>query len=114
VALFAWLRRQTISRKLSGVLAAALLALCAMGAIAVNATSEIARLGAELNTESERFAKLQLAVAIDLERAAGEVHSAPSELDLEQLKAKRENSRHCLRMRGWSSTARLPTARPTA
>jgi methyl-accepting chemotaxis protein len=90
VALFGWLRRLSISKKLSGVLAAALLALCAMGAIAVNAASEIARLGAELNAESERFAKLQLAVAIDLERAAGEVHSAPSELDLERLKAKRE------------------------
>jgi methyl-accepting chemotaxis protein len=90
VALFAWLSRQTISRKLSGVLGAALLALCAMGVIAVNAAGEIARLGAELNAESESFAKLQLAVAIDLERAAGEVHSAPSELDLERLKAKRE------------------------
>src|SRR5579863_7725072 len=79
-----------VSTKLSSIVGAALLALCVMGAIAVYAAGEIRDLGANLQAESDRLAKMKLDVAIDIERAIGEVNSAPSELDLVKLKAKQE------------------------
>jgi methyl-accepting chemotaxis protein len=84
------LGRIKVSTKLSSIVAAALLALCVMGAIAVYTASEIRDLGANLQAESDRLAKMKLDVAIDIERAIGDVNSAPSELDLAKLKTKQE------------------------
>jgi methyl-accepting chemotaxis protein len=84
------LPRLKISTKLSGMLAIAVVALCAMGALAVEAAQQIRQLSEALHVESERFGKLQLTVAIDLERALALIHAAPSELDLGRLKAMRE------------------------
>src|SRR5476649_2822963 len=91
MAVFDLLSRLKISTKLSAVVGAALVALCAMGAIAVFATGEIQSLGQNLAREGSRLADLQTSVVVDIERAVGEVHSAPSELDLEQMKIKRQH-----------------------
>ena len=76
------LGRLRISTKLSSVLGAALVALCVMGAIAVFAAREIQKLGQDLYVESDRLSNVQLTVSLEVERAIGHVHSAPSELDL--------------------------------
>jgi methyl-accepting chemotaxis protein len=81
----------TISTKLFGVVGAALVALCAMGAIAVLASGRIQSLGHDLAAESAGLANIQTGVVVDVERAVGEVHSAPSELDLAQLKIKQQH-----------------------
>jgi methyl-accepting chemotaxis protein len=88
---FARLKRLKISTKFSSVLGAALAALCIMGAIAVLSSREIQDLGRELYTESSQFSSVEMAVSVNVERAIGAVRSAPSELDLELLKAKRES-----------------------
>jgi methyl-accepting chemotaxis protein len=80
--------RLKISTKLSGVLGAALVALCVMGAIAVFAAREIQGLGQDLYAESSLLSNVELNVSLEVERAIGQVHSAPAELDLEQLKVK--------------------------
>jgi methyl-accepting chemotaxis protein len=85
------LRHPRVSAKLSGAVVAALAALCVMGTIAVLATQRVQDLGAGLYDESHRIATAQLAISVDLERIISDVHSAPSELDLKQLLAKREH-----------------------
>jgi methyl-accepting chemotaxis protein len=80
--------RLKISTKLSGVLGAALVSLCVMGAIAVFAAREIQGLGQDLYAESSLLSDVELNVSLEVERAIGQVHSAPAELDLEQLKVK--------------------------
>jgi methyl-accepting chemotaxis protein len=80
--------RLTVSVKLSGTIGAALVALCVLGAIAVFASREIQSLGQDLYADSNRLSHVQMDVTLAAERAIGEVHSAPSELDLEQLKTK--------------------------
>ncbi len=87
---FARLKRLKVSTKLWGVLSAAVVVLCVMGAIAVFAARDIRDLGEDLYAESSRFSGLEMAVSINVERAIGEVHAAPSELDLEKLKAMQE------------------------
>jgi hypothetical protein len=82
--------RVRISTKLSSTVGAALVALCAMGVIAVFAAREIRDLGHDLYAENDQFSTMQMRVSLDVERAIGEVHSAASELDLDALKAKRE------------------------
>jgi methyl-accepting chemotaxis protein len=86
-----WLRRLSISTKLSGVLGAALVALGIMGAIAVLASREVERLGNDLNRDASELFRLELIVSVNVERAIGAVRSAPSELDLQQLGTKRDN-----------------------
>ncbi len=79
-----------VSTRLSSVLGAALVALCAMGIIAVYAAREIHHLGTDLQTTSIGLAKLGTDIAVGIERAVGEVNAAPSELDLAQLRVKQE------------------------
>jgi len=82
------LGRLKISTKLSGVLGAALVALCVMGAIAVYAAQEIRDLGQDLYAESDKLSDVELTVSLQVERAIGQVDSAPSELNLKQLSSK--------------------------
>ncbi|WP_284735740.1 methyl-accepting chemotaxis protein [Dongia deserti] len=62
-----------------------------MGAIAVFASREIQVLGRELNAESSQFSTVEMTVSVNVERAIGIVRSAPSDLDLESLKGKRQD-----------------------
>ena len=80
--------RKTIATKLIAVMAAAFVALSAMGVIAVLSAHSLHNAGEALYKESVRLLDVQRSVASFVERAIGEVKSAPSELDLEQLKAK--------------------------
>jgi methyl-accepting chemotaxis protein len=89
--MFGMLQRLKISTKLAAVVGAALVALCATGAIAVYAAREIQDLGQSLYTESDRLSNLQMAISTDVERAIGDVHSAPSELDQQVVTAKQEH-----------------------
>jgi methyl-accepting chemotaxis protein len=82
-------RKARISTKLTGTVAAALVSLCIVGAIAIVAARTIQSLGHDLYTESNRVSNVQMGLAVGLERAISEVHAAPSELDLNQLKATR-------------------------
>ena len=88
--MFTSLKQLTISTKLSSVVCAALVALCVMGAIAVFVAREIQELERELYAETVEFLNTETAVLIGIERAISAVHSAPSELDLTQLKAKQD------------------------
>jgi methyl-accepting chemotaxis protein len=85
------LRGLSISTKLTGTVAAALAGLCVMGAIAVFAAQTIQTLGRQLYLDSDRISNVQMTLAVDLERAIGDVHAAPSELDLDQLAAKQRH-----------------------
>src|SRR5665213_1804041 len=82
-------RKARISTKLTGTVAAALVSLCIVGAIAIVAARTIQSLGHDLYIESDRVSNVQMGLTVGLERAISEVHSAPSELDLNQLKATR-------------------------
>ena len=96
MVVFEKIRRLRISARLSSVVGAALVALCVMGAIAVFAAREVQYLGQDLYDESAQVSTMQMAVSVAIERAIGEVHSAPSELDLERLKAKWQHFRTLL------------------
>jgi methyl-accepting chemotaxis protein len=87
------LRRLKISTKLSTVIGAALVALCAMGAIAVITAREIQELGRDLHAQAVEFSSTETTVLVAIERAIGAVHSAPSEIDLVQLKEKQDSFR---------------------
>ena len=84
------LKRLTISAKLSSLVATALVALCVMGAIGLLTARQIQELAGELRAESVELSNTETAVLVDIERAIGVVSSAPSEIDLGQLKAKQE------------------------
>jgi methyl-accepting chemotaxis protein len=84
-------RRLTVSAKLSSVVCIALVALCFIGAIAVFAAQEIQRLGQDLYTENDQFLAMEMNVSVGIERAISDVHSAPSELNLDMLKAKQQH-----------------------
>src|SRR5665647_3341887 len=88
---FTRLQRLKVSAKLSSVVGCALVALCVMGAIAVFAAQEIQHLGYALYSENKQFLSMEMNIAIGIERAIADVHSAPSELNLEMLKAKQEH-----------------------
>jgi methyl-accepting chemotaxis protein len=90
------LKRLTISTKLSSMVWAALVALCVMGAIAVFVAREIQELERDLYAETVALLNTETAVMIGIERAISAVHSAPSELDLTQLKAKQDGFRALL------------------
>jgi len=83
--------RLKISAKLACVVAAALVALCATGVVAVLATRDIADQGHMLYVEASRFARLDTSLATLFERVFGDVRSVPSELDLTQLKSRQQN-----------------------
>ena len=83
-------RRATISTRLASVVGAALVALCAMAAMAVFSAREIQDLGRVLQADSVAVSNTEMAVRIDIERAIGDVHSARLETDPAQSKAKRE------------------------
>jgi predicted PurR-regulated permease PerM len=83
--------RLTVSTKLSSVVCIALVALCVIGAIAVFAAQEIQRLGNDLYTENSQLLGIETNVSIGIERAISDIHSAPSELNLDMLKAKQEH-----------------------
>jgi methyl-accepting chemotaxis protein len=85
-----------ISAKLSSVVGCALVALCVMGTIAVFAAQEIQRLGQDLYTENGQFLRMEMNVAVNVERAIADVHSAPSELNLDMLKTRQEHLRALL------------------
>jgi len=84
------LRRIKIATKLFAMVGVALVALCAMGWVAVYAAREVQHLATDLHSESVAFSSAEMAVVVDVERAIGAVHSAPSELDLAKLKTTRE------------------------
>src|SRR5262245_50489631 len=88
--------RLKISTKLSALVGAALVALCITGAIAVFAARQIQHLGQELYVESERLSSVQMALSVAIEQAIGEVRSAPSELDLNQLATKQKRFKDIL------------------
>jgi len=77
-----------ISTKLTGTVVASLIGLCVMGMIAVFAARTIQSLGRDLYADSDHLANIELTMAVDIERAIGDVNSAPSELDLAQLKVR--------------------------
>jgi methyl-accepting chemotaxis protein len=79
-------RKLTIATKLTSVVGAALAGLCLMAGIAVVAATTLQTLGRDLYVVSDRGATIQRELAVGIERAIGDVHSAPSELDLKQLK----------------------------
>jgi methyl-accepting chemotaxis protein len=81
---------KSISVKLTGAMAAALVSLCIISAIAIYAAHEIQWLGRDLYEQSQRTSTLQMRVSVDIERAISEVHAAPSELDLNRLKASKQ------------------------
>jgi methyl-accepting chemotaxis protein len=89
--MFGKLIQLKISTKLASLVGTALVTLCVMGAIAVYATGEIQRQGHNLYAESKQHLNVEMGVLVSIERAIGDVHSAPSELDLEQLKSKQEH-----------------------
>ena len=80
-----------VSARLSGVVGAALLALCIIGTIAVVASREVRDLGHDLYEHNDQFSNFLRDLSIGLERAISDVHSAPSELDLKQLQAKQQH-----------------------
>ncbi len=84
-----WPGAARISTKLSVTVAAALVSLCGMGAIAVFAADTIESLGQALYADSDQVSNVQLSLAVTIERAIGDVHGAPSELDLAKLKLMR-------------------------
>jgi methyl-accepting chemotaxis protein len=88
---FGNLKRLKISTKLASLVGTALVTLCVMGAIAVFAVQEIQRQGHSLYAESKQLLSVEMDVLVSIERAIGDVHSAPSELDLQQLKSKKEH-----------------------
>src|SRR5665647_3738986 len=88
---FTKLQRLKVSTKLSTVVGSALVALCVMGAIVVFAAREIQHLGHDLYAENKKFLSMEMDVTVGIERAIADVHSAPSELNLELLKAKQEH-----------------------
>jgi methyl-accepting chemotaxis protein len=81
-------KRLSVGAKLGGTVGAALLALCIMGGLAVFASHKIGSLGHELHVEAMSLSDAEQAMAVAVERAVGEVNAAPSELDLELLKAR--------------------------
>ncbi len=90
------LTKLKISSKLSSVIGAALIALCVMGGIAIFATGKIQDLGHDLYSENKQFLGMEMSVSIGIERAIADVQSAPSELNLETLKAKQAHFRAVL------------------
>src|SRR3954454_19757207 len=80
-----------VSTKLFGVVGISLVALCVMGAIAIFSVREIRDLERDLLTTCGNFSSMRVDIAVTMERAIGEVRSAPSELDLAKLQAKRQN-----------------------
>jgi methyl-accepting chemotaxis protein len=80
-----------VSTKLSSLVGGALAAMCVMGAIAVFSTLQIQRLGNDLYTDSKQSLGVEMDVSVGIERAIADVHSAPAELNLEQLKARQEH-----------------------
>jgi methyl-accepting chemotaxis protein len=80
-----------MSTKLTGTVGAALLCLCMMGLIGVLAARTIQSLGRDLYAEADRSSNVQMDVALAISGAISDVYSAPSELDLERLKAKRRH-----------------------
>jgi methyl-accepting chemotaxis protein len=106
------LKRLTIATKLSSALGAALIALCVMGTIALFSVRKVERLGRDRQVESVQLSGTETAVLVGIERAIGAVNSAPSELDLVQLKAKQERfqsllseAKQALQMAGANSAA---------
>jgi methyl-accepting chemotaxis protein len=93
---FQRLLRLKITAKLASVVAAALVALCVMGAIAVLASWQLEYSAHELEAETAQFLSTQMEVAVAVESAIGEVHSAPSELDLDKMKVKEERLKAAL------------------
>jgi methyl-accepting chemotaxis protein len=77
-----------ISTKLTATVVASLLSLCIMGLIAVLAARTIQSLGRDLYQDSNRLSNVETTLAVGTERAIGDVHGAPSELDLNQMKVK--------------------------
>src|SRR5665647_2483378 len=88
---FTRLQRLKVSANLPTGVVCGLVALCVMGAIAVFAAQEIQHLGYALYSENKQFLSMEMNIAIGIERAIADVHSAPSELNLEMLKAKQEH-----------------------
>jgi methyl-accepting chemotaxis protein len=90
------LQQLKISTKLSSVVGGALIALCVMGGIAIFATGKIQSLGHDLYSENSQVLGMEMSVSIGIERAIADVHSAPSELNLETLKGKQAHFRAVL------------------
>jgi methyl-accepting chemotaxis protein len=86
------LNRLKISTKLNVVIAAAFIALCAMGILSVRTAQFQNDEGDRLHKESVRLLDVQMKVSTLLERAIGEVKSAPSELDIEQIRIKQADT----------------------
>jgi hypothetical protein len=81
--------RLRISTKLWGMVLVALAVLCLIGFVAVTSVRDIQALGETLYTDSSTNAKLLASIAQDIERAIGDIHAAPAELDLDRLEVTR-------------------------
>ena len=86
------LKRMKVSAKLSATVGVALIALCAMGGIAVMATHEMLNQGKTLYAQNDAEMILQMELSLSIERAIGDIQSAPAELDLAKLKAKKDST----------------------
>src|ERR1022692_2751017 len=83
--------RLKISTKLWGMVLVALAVLCLIGIVAVTSARDIQGLGETLYADSSRNAKLLASIAQDIERAIGDTHAAPAELDLARLEVTRHD-----------------------
>jgi len=81
-----------IATRLNGMALAGLVALTIMGLLAVGASHSLREQGADLYSETVRLLDAEKSVLSLVERTFAEVRSAPSELDLAQLKARQDKA----------------------
>jgi methyl-accepting chemotaxis protein len=81
--------RLKISTKLWGMVLVALAVLGVIGGVAVTSVRDIQGLGETLYADGSANAKLLASIAQDIERAIGDTHAAPAELDLARLEVTR-------------------------
>jgi methyl-accepting chemotaxis protein len=85
-----------ITAKVGSVILASLAALCIAGFASVAFTTDMKNQGHALYAENARLADMLEHVSLLVERSIGDVKSAPSEIDLEQLNIKQSNVKNNL------------------
>ncbi|MFH1158163.1 MAG: HAMP domain-containing methyl-accepting chemotaxis protein, partial [Pseudomonadota bacterium] len=85
------LSKLKISTQLSSLLAVAILSLCVTGVTSLSSVQKIQSMGYSLYAESKDASALQQRVSVLVERSISDVHSAPSELNLDSLKGKEKH-----------------------
>ena len=106
--------RLKISTKLVSMVAAALFSLCALGLVSLTATHRIKAQGHDLYVDSARYAVMELSLTALVERAIGEVKSAPSELDLNAVARKQAEVKKLLSQAQAAVGAALPQSATSA